>query len=486
MKKTITQFIHNHSLATLSVIYFLSRIVNLTKLPIFNDEAIYLDWGWKSLYTSAGLFYSLYDAKPPLLIWIFGVFENIFNSPLLAGRIVSVMFGFLTLAGIYKIAKNLGDERLARLSSIVYIIVPLFAFFDRQALMESAIAGCGIWSFYFLLRILETKKTKYAVCLGLILGIGIFIKLSAFVFLISVSLILIYKKHFKEFALSAISSLIIVSPLFFQKIFWTSLNTNNRFMLSIPELLSFPFSLWIRNFSTAVNISFFYLTPFVFILSICGIYFLLKRKDRILPTFFLTGFILVLFSGKSLNPRYLSAFFPLISVFCAYTLFNFRKAHAILIGSVSTIPTIMITYLLVISPITYFNVMDKMTVFSQKSEYLTGWTSGYGIPEVVDYLNQKGKDKKIIAGVRIDAGNPESAVFAYFNNSAWVKPTYIDSRNLDRSVLNLSCLTSPIPVYFVARDGNLAGLDKFFVEEKRYYKPENISYISISALKACD
>jgi len=486
VKKTIAKFILNHPLTILSLIYFLSRIINLTKLPIFNDEAIYLDWGWKSLHTSAGLFYSLYDAKPPLLIWIFGIFESVFNSPLLAGRIVSVIFGFLTLVGIFKIAKNLGDERFARLSSIIYIIVPLFAFFDRQALMESAVGATGIWSFYFLLKVLETKKTQYAIYLGLIQGLGIFTKLSALVFLIPIGLILIYRKRFKETVVSIITGLIVLAPLFFQKIFWTSFNANNRFILSVPEILVFPLSLWIKNFSTSIDVSFFHLTPLIFILGIYGLYLSVRDKIGILPIFFLTGCLLVILLGRSIGPRYLTAFLVLTPIFASRAIFSFKKTPAILIGGTSTFTAIAVTSLLIFSPIVYFNSMDKVTTFSQKSEYITGWTSGYGILETVDYLNQKAKDEKIIAGFRIDAGNPESAMFVYFNNSARVKPIYIDSKNLDKSILNLNCVKSPFPIYFVARAGNLAGLDKLFIEEKRFYKPEAKDFVSIHRLKKCD
>jgi len=287
VKISFTRFIRDHSLVSLSIICLLVRLVNITKLPIFNDEAIYLDWGWKSLHTSAGLFYSLNDAKPPFLIWIFGIFESIVNSPLFMGRLVSTLAGLLTLIGIYKVAKSLENEKAALIFSILYIVIPLFAFFDRQTLMESAIAAVGVWSFYFLMQILETKKDKYLIYLGLTLGIGVFIKLQALVFLVSIIFILIYKKRFKQAVFSFITSLVVLSPLLFQKAFWASFGSNSRFMLSIHEILGFPFSLWIKNFSATVNVAFFQLTPFIFILTVMGIYLFLKKKKPILPIFFL-------------------------------------------------------------------------------------------------------------------------------------------------------------------------------------------------------
>src|SRR3989344_4355335 len=149
----LNSIIKNSVLMILSISYFLFRLVNLTKLPIFNDEAIYLDWGWRETHVPGYLYYSLYDAKQPLLMWLFGISQTIFPDPLFAGRLVLVIFGFLTLAGIYKISKKYFDKKTAIIACILYILVPIFVFYDRQVLMESAIGAIGIWSVYYLLKV---------------------------------------------------------------------------------------------------------------------------------------------------------------------------------------------------------------------------------------------------------------------------------------------------------------------------------------------
>lgn len=486
MKKTFKKFVNDHSLIIVSVIYLFTRLTNLTKLPVFNDEAIYLDWGWKSLHTSAGLFYSLYDAKPPLLIWIFGIFESLVNSPLFAGRLVSVLAGLLTLIGIYKIAKNLEGEKAAVLSSVFYIAIPLFTFFDRQALMESAVAAAGVWSFYFLLQILESKKDRYLIYLGLTFGIGIFVKLQALVFLVSIILILICKKLFKKTVFSTVVGITVLSPLLLQKAFWNSFNSNNRFMLSIPEVLSFPFPLWIKNVSVTVSVLFFHLTPFILILAIYGIILFIRKKKSVLPVFSLINTILILILGRSLNPRYLLSFLVFVPIFCSVAILKFQKTLSFLVGGAALLPAAAITALLIFSPIAYFNFLDKLTVTSQKDGYMNNWTSGYGIPETVNYLENISRDTQIIVGVRIDAGNPESAMFTYFNNSKNIKVIYLDPRVINPELLKLPCLPSNMPVYFATRDGMLGGLDKFFHEVVRFGKPEGERFISINVLNKCN
>ena len=77
---TSKHFIIKHKFILLvSCLYFLIRLINLTLLPIFNDESIYLHWAWHETRTG-DLYYSLYDAKQPFLMWFFGIFENIVES----------------------------------------------------------------------------------------------------------------------------------------------------------------------------------------------------------------------------------------------------------------------------------------------------------------------------------------------------------------------------------------------------------------------
>src|SRR3989344_5533705 len=102
---------------TILLLYLATRPINLTLMPIFIDEANYLDWGWRETHTPNFLFYSLYDAKPPLVMWLFGLSQSAISDPLLAGRLVTVLFGLATLLGLYLISP---------FSSLIYVFVPIF------------------------------------------------------------------------------------------------------------------------------------------------------------------------------------------------------------------------------------------------------------------------------------------------------------------------------------------------------------------------
>lgn len=189
----------NRSIAWLITIYLLFRLPKLTLLPIFNDESIYLDWGWRMTHVPGFLYYSLYDAKQPFTMWLFGIFINFFPDPLFAGRFVSLLLGLLTLTGIYFLGKSLFNKRVGFVASITYTIIPIFVLFDRQALLESAISASGVWGLYFVTKALKgTRSVKSELLAGLSIGLGFFSKSSALLFLLPTLIIFIKKYSEKD------------------------------------------------------------------------------------------------------------------------------------------------------------------------------------------------------------------------------------------------------------------------------------------------
>src|SRR5690606_14151004 len=79
-------------------LYLLTHLVNLTGLPVFADEAIYIRWtqliidDWQRY-----LFFPLNDGKTPLHMWLMVPFQLVVADQLLAGRLLSVLVGLLQL-----------------------------------------------------------------------------------------------------------------------------------------------------------------------------------------------------------------------------------------------------------------------------------------------------------------------------------------------------------------------------------------------------
>lgn len=495
----------------LSVVYFLVRLSYLTKLPIFNDEAIYLDWGWRAINMPGHLFVSLQDAKQPFLMWIFGISQNIFSDPLFAGRFISVLAGSLSGLGIYLLGQKLFDKAVARLAFIFYLAVPVFSFFDRQALMESALAALGVWTFYLFLKVKKSQRLFNAFLLGCLLGISIFVKSTGMYFSISILFLSLHwlltvKKNKQSKILNLLilafyTSQIILLPLYLQKTFWQTFQTNSRYVLTAYEIVKLPLSHWLQNFKSSNRIIFWYFTPGILFLSVLGIIFIFlksrlidffksdlkqKKTERFYLIFWVVSqiFLLVLLVRRP-SPRYLMPFLPLLTLLAAYgikTIYLRQKFITAIFLGLSLIFPSLLTIFQIFSPLTYFNVLGQLASFSQKRNYVLIWPSGYGVPETRDFLKDKAKDKSILVGVRLDFGNPESAIFTYFHKIKNINVIYFDGR-LMPDISKIDCLTSDPPFYFVSRDEQLTHLAKFLKEEKRFYKPEAKSFVGIYTLE---
>src|SRR3989304_10275429 len=84
--------------------YLLTRLLNLKIIPIFTDEAIYLNWTQVALNDPAHRFISLEDGKQPLFIWLAAIIHRFIQDPLIALRLVSVFAGFGSMIAIFLLA----------------------------------------------------------------------------------------------------------------------------------------------------------------------------------------------------------------------------------------------------------------------------------------------------------------------------------------------------------------------------------------------
>jgi 4-amino-4-deoxy-L-arabinose transferase-like glycosyltransferase len=490
--------INNKYLYLIIFILLVFRIINLTAFPLFNDESIYLDWGTREINNPGFLYYSLYDAKQPLLMWAFGIMENLLTDPVFAGRLVSVFAGLLTMLGLYKLTNYLVDKKTALLASMLYIFIPLFSFYDRQALMESAVCAVGVWSCYFLIKCLKEKQYKDFIFLGFVLGIGYFIKSTPLVFLgislfIIITYLLLNKEKQKYFEGLVIIFLVFLATIFLLIInpqFWETLSTNSRFTLTISELLKFPYQIWVRNIISNSQTIFFYITPVISVLGFLGIYKTLRLKEKfkiIVFAFFISSLIIETLIIRGGIDRYLSAFLPLIIFFASFYLMHLvswkkTKMLGFILIVAAIITSVPVTLLQVINQANYFIYYGKISGVSFYN-YLDSFTTGYGLDQVFAYLDDISKEKKIIVGIAENTGNPESAVIVNYYKNPNVRSVYFDSRLLPPEIMKYDCIDIGVPLYFVSRDNQLVGLDKFLINVKFIKDPYGKNITGIYKLK---
>ncbi len=474
---------------------FLLRFITIGSLPIFNDESIYIMWGWMSTHLPESMFIALQDAKGPLMPWLFGIFGNVIADPLIAGRVVSVLFGITSTIGMYFLAKTLFSKQVAFIAMSLFAISPLFVFYDRQALFESGITCIGIWGCWVFVQSFQQKQVLYSSILGLILGLGFLIKASVLLFLLSaIVLYVLYgfrsKKYiFLQYALFTVVSFVTVSALvLFQSVFWEYIPTTTRYTFSLPELFSFPIASWTANIIASGEISIVYLTPFIVLFGIYGIILLLQKKERTSSYaflgFFLGALLFEMITSKSQNTRYLVSFMSFLLLNASYSIYLLWRKHdgyKILIG-IGMLVCLLFSLSIIMQPVQTFKSISRFLRFAQ-SEYVSGQTSGFGVLETVTYLQKRTATMPVaLVLFSFNAGNPESAVHAYANHTKNIVPDYIDAQFID-GLEGLDCLTSRYPLFFVARDQQQAGLNKYLEKEKAFSKLDGNTAITIYRLK---
>lgn len=469
-------------LPALLTIFLLTRLINLTLLPVFNDEAIYIDWGQKML-ASGKLYFSLFDGKQPLLMWFFGLGANIFTDPLFGARLVSVFFGLLSLIAIYKISQKIFSPSIALFAAFLYLISPIFLFYDRQALMESAVSCLGLWSLYFLHQLLTQTRLRTTIFIGLLWGLGLSLKSSFAVYIFSSLLIMFYfgKNRLPELinwlCLIITMMLLVLSPLLLQPDFSKIIDLNSRFAFTLPEIFSLPLTTWFHNLLSIFSIIFWQNLGLLALLIPLS---LIKgfNRHKILVIWYLSCLAAYLFTTKSASPRYLISFLPLGIIFAADLLVHLPKKLCLPILIISGLWLIFLDLQLIFNPLQYFQTLNRVTSFSQSNTYTGTFTSGYGVKPAIDYITQVISGSPAIVGTRLDAGNPEDSIFFYLSKFPSIKVVYLDSKIISLTP-DQSSLTSPIPIYYITRNGQLAGLDNLLIKQAEFKKPDGVSSVVV-------
>src|SRR3990167_9009790 len=173
----------------LILLFLFTRLIRLDDMPIFSDEGIYIRWAKVAWKDASWRFISLTDGRQPLQTWGTIAFLKLFeNNALFAGRLFAVASGFFALSGIFALSAYLFNKKTAYIASLLYIITPYFLFYDRMALVDSAINGFVIWLFFFSILLARTLRLDVALLLGFLSGFALLGKSSVRLYMALMSL----------------------------------------------------------------------------------------------------------------------------------------------------------------------------------------------------------------------------------------------------------------------------------------------------------
>lgn len=430
----------------ISILYFVTRLQNLTSIPVFGDEAIYIRWSQIIKSVDTLRFVPLSDGKQPLFMWLTAIFFKFINDPLVASRLLSVTSGYFTLITIsltlllllnfnstqknplkYVSESLTKYYKYALITSIIYIFTPYSFFFDRLALPDSLLSTLVSISLFFLILITKYPRLDLSIILGSFLGLAWLTKSPALYFVtISASWLLLNSlKNKKYIVFSFISSLLAFSIYNILRLgpqFHQIALRNQDYVWGLSEIIKHPFSPLKSHFIAVLNIWSNYLNWAIIILPIVSlIFYILKYKKQffllnpifLLIVWFVSPLLVTITFVKTFTARYVLFSLPSLLIIFSYIFYYFlqqSRLKPLLIGIIILlhIPSLFFIQQISIKP-------ASVTLPPTETGYLQDWTSGWGLKLVSEYLINRSQQVNVIVGTEGYFGTLPDGLQIYTN-----------------------------------------------------------------------
>ncbi len=402
-------------------LYFLTRLQNISAIPVFGDEAIYLRWSQIIKNEETLRFIPQTDGKQPLFMWFTAVIFHFVSDPLISGRLISICSGFLTLIAIFIITcitidfsfpardpikfikESIRDNfSYGFISTVVYLFLPFSFFFDRLAVPDNTLSMFGSWSLFFSLLLAKFRRLDISLILGIVLGLAWLTKSPAiyFVVLSFLTFLIFNFKKIKDYYLPIISSILsflIYNILRLGPQFQMIALRNRDYVWSLSEIIKHPLDPLKPHLSDTLTLFGQYISWPILIFALIGLFlFLFYRKNSQIFTI-ICWFILPLIANSAMakvfTARYILFIIPPLIILISIGLSVFFKTN---LGRLIFVLILLIPNLIWIKKISTdpFNI----NLSSTETGYISGWTSGWGIKSASEFLISESQKANVIVG----------------------------------------------------------------------------------------
>jgi len=384
-----------------------------------------------------------------MFVWWDVIFMRFVHDPLLAGRLVSVACGVITIIGLFLLGRDVFKNKwVGLITAGLGVIYPFALVYDRMALYDSMVGTFTIWSLYLMVLQARRPRAWIAFLLGLILGGGMLTKTSAFFswYLLPATLLLFDWSEEKRItrlskwvAFSVLSvglANLYYSVLRLSPFFHIISDKNAIFVYPLSEWIHHPLSFLQGNLSGLWNWFTAYFSYPILLILIAGLFIYRKytKEKIVLITYFFVPFILLAFFGRILYPRFIYFMtLPLLPIVALLLLWLYRKVGKwqwFVLSVVILFALWLRSDFLIITDFEHAPIAD-----SDSNQYINGWPSGSGIKETMAFLTNQAENKKIFVLSEGTFGSlPTYAVEIYLGDNRnvekmgiWPIPDHIPS-----------------------------------------------------------
>ena len=422
-------------LVVLTLIYFASRFYSILSLPIFTDEAIYIRWAQIAKQDANQRFISLTDGKQPMFIWLMMISLRIIADPLLAGRVVSVGAGFMTLIGMYFLGREMfKSNKIGLISSALYVLFPMALVYDRMALYDSLVGSFAVWSLFLIIQLARKVRLDTALILGMVVGGGVLTKTSGFfsIYLLPFSLVLfnfagkdMKGRLIKWVGLALLATIMtygFYSILRLSPYFYIITEKNANFVYPLKDWLDHPFNFFIGNWKAFWDWVNRYLTWPLLALAI-GSFFVGKsflREKTVLFLWFIIPIVALGLFAVKIYPRFIFFMILFLLPLIAFSLNSIserlKKIYLLIIFLILSFALMIKTDFLILTDFSkaYIPVSDI-------GQYISGWPAGTGVKKSIEFFENEAKKGKIYIATQGTFGLMPYALEIYLINNTNIK-----------------------------------------------------------------
>jgi hypothetical protein len=391
--------------STIIVSYAVTRLVGITKLPIFNDEAIYIQWAvgvWRG-----HPFAPLVDGKL-LHVWLCSLVVPLAANPLWAARAVSILGGVMAMYACFHIGTRLYSQKAGLVAAALYVICPFTLFYDRIALPDNLLSAFAALTLLWSIALVQDGRWYYAWLLGLSMAAAILCKIPGLLTLpvpILTALLLANSPRARLMRHLALSYCIAVA-LTTLPIVRIVLTTHQYEKSILGENTAALVTQLAVNIRAIYEWLWFYWTPPVLILAILGLVFAtlkLKRETLLLAVASFLPILAFTAVSRILFVRYvLLATVPMLVLaggitasVADYIGLSGRSQFLLRLDPFSIL-FLMIVALFAwrVDWLLLTNPAVAPLPAAERYQYIEDWPSGYGVAEAADYLRSMARFTK--------------------------------------------------------------------------------------------
>ena len=373
----------------------IARFINIDNLPIFHDEAIYINAARKISITKISTWKSSFEneiQKPPLILLLAKTVINNSDTDLIKTRQLSAIFGIFTILILYLLIKDFFGATAALISVALFSLSPFLFFYQRLYIFESFLLFFYLFSLYFYLLVLKKFSISKAVFLFILAFILAGLKQSIYLWVPSLLIFPFLKIKLKDFTKIIRPLLIFLFGLIIGLIFFIILSQGSYFSPGDTFIIkNLNFNLIFKNCLACIIWMKSYLTTFGFLLTVFILIsaFILqigKKRMNKVYLFSLLIFLPLLVQSIIANyflPRYIFLSFALFLIFLAWQLNYLIKKNKLIFISCC---------LGLILSFAYFDfqlLYDPISTPLHQNEswqYVSGAPSGWGVKEISEYI----------------------------------------------------------------------------------------------------